>query len=71
MTAAEMRNATIRAQLAREFADRLDIEADAWAAVATAKREAASAYRAQADKFTIAANIFRKAAKSRAKESTP
>jgi hypothetical protein len=69
VTAAEIRDATIRAQLAREFADRLDIEADAWLDVSTKKREAATAYRTQASELTAKAHALRKATKSRAKES--
>lgn len=71
MTAAQIRDATIRAQLAREFADRLAIEADAWLDVSTRKREAAAQYRTQAGELTAKAHALRKAAKSRAKESSP
>lgn len=60
--AAQIREATIRAQLAREFADRLEIEAEAWLAVSTKKRQAAISYRMQAHSLTVKANTLRKAA---------
>jgi hypothetical protein len=69
VTDAEIRDATIRAQLAREFAERLDIEADAWLDVSTKKRQAAIAYRLEAHKLTVKTHELRKATKSRAKES--
>jgi hypothetical protein len=61
--AAQIRDATIRAQLARELADRLEIEAEAWLAVSTKKRQAAIAYRMQAHSLTVKANALRKGAK--------
>ena len=63
--ASEIRQATIRAQLAREFADRLEIEAEAWLQVSTAKRQKAIEYRMQAHKLTVKADALRKAAKGK------
>ena len=63
--AAEIREATIRAQLAREFANRLEIEAEAWLAISTEKRQRAIEFRMQAHKLTVKANALRRTAKAK------
>ena len=48
-----IRQKTIEAQLAREFAERLEFEADAWLQMATAKRQKAIEYRMKAEALTV------------------
>lgn len=54
-----IRQLTIEAQLARDFADRLGQEADAWLAVATGKRAKAVEYQMKADALTAEAGLIR------------
>lgn len=60
MTAeARIRKLTIQAQLHREFADRLNLEADAWQAEARGKRRKAIEHLLEANKLTVAAGELR------------
>lgn len=65
----ETRRLTIEAQLAREFAERLEMEADAWLQMATAKRQKAVEYRMKADALTSKAGMIRAAKPARKKET--
>jgi len=59
----QIRRLTIEAQLAREFAERLEMEADAWLQVATGKRQKAVEYRMAAEALTSKAGMIRTASK--------
>lgn len=63
----QIRRLTIEAQLAQEFADRLEIEADAWLQMATAKRQKAVEYRMKADALTSKAGMIRRGKTARGK----